>query len=194
MERSNLIHDVSFYRETPTTYSYPKSEGKVFAGWYKDAKYTQPLGENVKTGLAYAKWVDQNVLSVKAQVDANLTGATEDRTTMRIVTTVDDLDYQNVSFHVETQNAKKDYEVTTVYKTIASRIQGQTFDNNPNIFSSESQYFATVVIENLKATSADLEKTFTIIPYWKTADGTKVAGSTRTLTLQEGINANNQVY
>ena len=82
------IADISPYRGE--VYTAPEQEGSVFAGWYADAAFTQPLDASVTEGGAYAKFVDAHVLSVKWQVTAG-TNAQSERTKLRLLTGVDTL-------------------------------------------------------------------------------------------------------
>ena len=66
----------------------------IFAGWYADEDYktalkTKPAGD----ALCYAKWVDADILSIKMQ-------SSEDKTKLRLVSSVDTLDYLNVGFEI----------------------------------------------------------------------------------------------
>ena len=69
--------DISQYRETEKT--YPKKEGYVFAGWYADVteeandSTATPVSVDTTSGSAWAKFVPEEVLSVKAQVSNNIT-------------------------------------------------------------------------------------------------------------------------
>ena len=101
------VYDVASYRGGDV-YRSPKKEGKVFAGWYTDETCAEPLGQDVTTGKWYAKFVDEDVLSVKAQVIAG-TEATDKKTDIRFVSTVDSLEYQEVGFEVVIEGRKKQF-------------------------------------------------------------------------------------
>lgn len=192
-------YDVDYYRSSRGTesapYIHPYKEGEVFAGWYTDANYTTALNSTTATGYAYAKFVDENVLSVKAQLDGNTKAASDtEKTRMRFVTTVDCLDYDQVGFVVSTPNKTATFKSSTVYETLNAT--GLEVPYTPDDISSDSEYFATIILGKLSATMADLDKVFTVTPFWVTADGTTVTGITRDadnnpITIQNGINANN---
>ena len=86
----------------------------LFAGWYKDAActvpYTSQPGEN---DAKYAKLVDPAVLTVKYQLK-NPTYPTDTSSRMRIVTTVDKLEYASVGFAL---TYTKPSDGTVVYGT-----------------------------------------------------------------------------
>ena len=63
--------DISEYRaaiDNAGNYeSYPKEDGFVFAGWYQEANETTEVAKETKTGTAWAKFVPEDTLFVKAQ-------------------------------------------------------------------------------------------------------------------------------
>lgn len=189
----DYLYDVSFYRNgIEDVKLQPYKEGYVFGGWYKDMAFKTPLGTEVTTGKTYAKFLDKSVLSVKAQLDATTLAASDTGTTkMRFVTTVDNLDYQKVGFTVSTPKKTADFESTTAYKNIVAKDSNTAISYSPSNFSSDSDYFITIILNNLSITEADLEKIFTVTPWWVTADGTTVTGVTRgDITIQKGIETN----
>ena len=171
---------LSDYRET-TPYTYPTRSGYVFAGWYTDAQYTTPVEADVTSGQAYAKFVKSDVLTVKCQlpIDAN---RTEPTTSLRLVTSVDTLNYQYVGFDLEytleDTNYKKTFKTKNVYKTIkAIGDDGEEIIYEPDEFSTASTYMMALKIN--KIPSEIYELPLTITPYWITLDGTVVTGTTR---------------
>lgn len=171
---------LSDYREM-TPYTYPTRSGYVFAGWYTDAQYTTPVESDVTIGQAYAKFVKSDVLTVKCQlpIDAN---RTEPTTTLRVVTSVDSLDYQYVGFNLEytleDTNYQKTFKTKNVYKTIkAIGDDGEEIIYHPDEFSTESRYMMALKIN--KIPREVYEVTLTLTPYWVTLDGTVVTGTTR---------------
>ena len=115
--------DIAPYRENEP-YTAPEAPaGKVFAGWYWDEDMTLPVGPEETTGMAFAKFVDAAVLQVKYQND--LSTYEDGRQKLRLVTTVDTLNYQIVGFRLTywtTQNILStiDIETTTVYEKLNS--------------------------------------------------------------------------
>lgn len=171
---------LSDYRET-TPYTYPTRSGYVFAGWYTDAEYTTPVESDVTIGQAYAKFVKSDVLTVKCQlpIDAN---RTEPTTSLRLVTSVDSLDYQYVGFELEYTLEDKTYEKTFKTKNVKKTIKatgddGREITYYPNEFSTASTYMMALKIN--KIPSEIYELPLTITPFWITLDGTVVTGTTR---------------
>lgn len=164
----------------------PITNGYVFAGWYSDEDCQTVSTET--TGDAYAKFVIEDVLSVKVQLSADTTNESE-KTNLRFVTTVDCTDYQSIGFKITINGKTINKSSTQVFEKITASDSNDNFDYSPTIFNQSSKYFATYTITNIPKTSFDTE--IEVIPYWITQDGTEVDGVGRTLTVNEGIvNAN----
>ena len=176
-------YDVSEYR-SGETYTYPTKDGYVFAGWYTDKAYTTPLAVDVKTGTAYAKFVDKDVLSVKFQLATGAT-AQDATTTMRLVTSVDSGNYQYIGFKIaftqEGTPVEKSYTTKKVYTSILGYDGETQITYYPNEFSEASQYIMAMAITGVP--QAVYEIPLTITPVWLTLDGTIVDGTARTETL-----------
>ncbi len=82
-------YDVADYKGEGEPYTYPTETGKIFAGWYTDDTCSEVYEET--TGYAYAKFIDEDVLTVKFQ-DAN------DGTCTRFLSSLDSMDYEIVGF------------------------------------------------------------------------------------------------
>ncbi|MBR4768912.1 MAG: hypothetical protein IK088_08045, partial [Lachnospiraceae bacterium] len=78
----------------------PTKAGSLFAGWFEDAEMTTPITAPAANSQAYAKFVDEAVLSVKYQITADA-NETMDTVNMRVVTATDSLNYANVGFKLE---------------------------------------------------------------------------------------------
>lgn len=143
-------------------------DGYVFAGWFTDEDCTVPL---TGTGAAYAKYVDKNVLTVKAQVNQNTNND------IRFVTTVDSLDYKLVGFEIVFCNKKASLEktkTTTVYQSLNQFVDGNNTPVSPTVFSPASNFFAAFTVRNVP--SDKTSEKFTVRAYWITLDGTPVYG------------------
>lgn len=169
----------SYYTESMNiTNDAPKPTGTghedwLFAGWYSDSECKTPI-ENKKVGdSAYAKFVSADVLSVKCQSLKDVSSSDE-TTSMRIITTVDNLNYSEVGFKVKVGNNEKEYSTTTVYKKIVTNDDKNKFEYEASIFDTSSTYFATVTMTNIP--NKGFTKGIYITPYWKTLDGTTVYG------------------
>ena len=143
-------------------------DGYVFAGWFTDKDCTAPL---TGTGAAYAKYVDKNVLTVKAQVNQ------DNNADIRFVTTVDSLDYKLVGFEIEFGGKIADLEktkTTTVYESLNRFVDGNNTPVSPTVFSPASNFFAAFTVRNVP--SDKTSEKFTVRAYWITLDGTAVYG------------------
>ena len=163
-------------------YVAPHKAGQVFGGWYEDAEFTLPLAEDVTEGQAYAKFVDEDVLSVKFQLPIDAT-----ETKLRLVTTVDSLKYKKVGFKVEVDGLAKEGDFTsrTVYKTIIGYVDEKNVSYEPTCFSDESAYFMALTFKNIPVEV--YEQTITVTPVWTTLDGTFVTGVERDIVIQNEL-------
>ena len=174
--------DISAYRSG--AYTAPSASGKVFAGWYWDPTYDVPVSKTVTEGYAFAKFADADVLTVKTQRD--LKEYSDGKRKLRIVTSVDSMDYKEVGFILTYHNsagAEKTVKAssTVVYQSLQGYINETTQETYlPTAFSPESIRFcafklvasSSLVNSNLSGIAAQ--------PYWITADGTTVYGATST--------------
>ena len=166
----NIQHNVANYGgegEDP----YPTKEGKLFAGWYTDKTYDTPYLES--TGYAYAKFVDEAVLSSRHQWK-------NDHTALRFVSSIDSIDYDCVGFIFSGTYGDKvieetDKSVTKVYKSIYAGEQ----QLSPTTISDESEYFFIYTVRNM---DSSIGSSWTVTPYFVTQDGTKVLGETSTFS------------
>lgn len=173
--------DITAYRQEGN-YIAPTEDGYAFAGWFTDEACTAPVTN--ETTNAYAKYVTEDVLSVKAQLLEG-TATASDTTDYRFVTTVDSLTYQQVGFDITVNGKTKNLPGTSVYKTVKSSKNGKIVYEDPTVFSAVSQYFHTFTITNIPndAFHTDIR----VSAFWKTADGTVVNGPERTFTVVSGV-------
>ncbi len=185
------VEDVASYRESGT---YPEEPGYIFAGWYKDAEYTEWINNDETGTSAWAKFLEDDVLSVQSQVKVTTTDAngdgkldvTSNSTDLRVATTVDGLEYRRISFYLQKQKdgiygAKfdtatvSDENARMVYeKLYALEDKTTVTEHKPTIFTWQSDYFKTFTITNIP--SSDYGTKIKVTPYWITMDGTRVEG------------------
>ena len=184
VEYEVFYEDISAYRTG--TKSVPKAEtGYIFAGWYTDADCTTSLSREITTGSAYAKFVDKDVLTVKAQITAGTTAGSE-AADIRFVTTVDSLQYEKVGFEVTANGVTKTYGSNVVYKQLYAVSGSEVMTYVPNEeFSPISIYFKACTITGVPNRAFDME--WTVRPYWVTLDGTTVYGETAVKTVRMGM-------
>lgn len=163
--------------------------------WYHDENGEQPMSEaeaNTAT-TAFAKWVPDYVLSVKAQVnkaalDDNITNT--NRAAIRLLTSVDSRDYQSVGFDV-VRGDYPDYTYHLDSKNVYTQVRvmgGQDGEYETKraeeVFGSDSHFFETVIFKNMPNSAVDIELKAT--PYWVTVDGTRVVGKYSIKTVNLG--------
>ena len=161
----------------------------LFAGWFLDDTCKQAVKQKIDgVETYYAKFVPAEVLGVKLQVGHN--AAYSDTTNMRIVSSVDSLDYASVGFEVYfntkigTNTTSADICSEKVFERITTGSQsGITYNYSPQIIDADSKYFVTATLINIK--KASYEKPFHIVPYWTTYDGVKVYGQSRYVTIKD---------
>lgn len=172
-------------------------DGYVFAGWYTDENCETALSAGKTAANAYAKFVDADVLSVKAQLATN---ADKTSAAIRFVTTVDSLNYNKVGFELTTTVNGKEITAdvnktsgTSVYKTLYA-ISGDGLGTTPieykpnEEFSPSSAYFKAFTVTGISSTRFD--QPFTAKAFWVTPDGTTVYGSEITRCVNDGLKKN----
>lgn len=181
-------NDISAYRKrNASKNTAPTLEGYVFAGWYKEASDTsKAIPQTTVKGGAYAKFVDSDILHVKCQLPTGTTISSD--ADLRIITSVDSLAYRAVGFEVFIGNELEGrYTASNVHSALTATVGGKQETYEPGIFSGLSNYFRFVKLDNI---SQDVfEETFTIVPMWKTKDGTTVKGIEKTFVLKEVIDS-----
>ena len=198
-----LFQNVAAFKTANGKYEAPNTvpTGYLFAGWYTDESCTSEfaLNETDTVTEAWAKFVPNHVLDVKAQISANLLdGVTSgEKGAIRFVTTVDSSDYQAVGFEyrvikttgeVVLKGQSKENDV--VYKKLYAigAKNGEILNYTPEIeFCAVSKYFKAFTIKNIPSSMFDAN--IEVRPFWITLNGTKVYGETVTKTINQGINA-----
>lgn len=160
-------YDVAAYK-SGTTATYPEKSGKIFAGWYDDAECTTVHTGN--TGLAFAKFIDEEVLTVKFQVALN-------GSAIRFVSSLDNMNYDIVGFKFTgTYGGSVISEKTKTTESLYRKITADGTSILPSVFSSESNYFFTYTVRGM--TNAGTNSTWKVTPFYVTLDGTTVTGKT----------------
>ena len=166
----------------------PVEPGKVFAGWYQDAAYENPVRgeEDFKDGGAYAKFVDEKALTVKFQLRAG-TGPDSENTDLRMLTTVDSLKYQSVGFDIKVKEKEVEAISTRVYSQISWYLNAETggMYTPKETFCSESQYFMAYKLAEIPKEA--FNEHINITPKWTTLDGTTVTGTPKTVCIAYAV-------
>ena len=172
---ANGMAKVDAFKENDTV---PVSDGRIFAGWFIDETCTTAYTEDI--GKAYAKFIDENILTVKAQISSGTT-ANSASTSIRFITSVDSLKYQNVGFKITFNGKTIDKKMTKVYTALNAN--GKKI--SPKVFSEDSNYMEAYTLNNIPQSA--FGKEFTVTPYYTTQDGTIVEGATNTFTISNMI-------
>lgn len=191
--------DISIYWKNDGTAKAPTKAGYVFGGWFyaqeEDAYLTPETidsnsdGNVDYTGAVYAKFVPAQVLSVKAQNQANTTKDTP-KTHVRIISSVDSDDYQKVGFEIylanKTQLLKEDktaLETTNLYTGLK---EGDNVKTVAELFGGVSKYLSVWQLNNVG--NSNFIKIIYVRPYWITKDGTTVKGIAKYVHIEDDYN------
>ena len=168
------FEDISKYTGSTRIAPKPTDEEHMdwlFAGWFTDTD-CGTVCEETSNG-AYAKFVPAEVLSVKCQIQAE-TSKDNPSTRLRVISTVDSLDYSEVGFDITVNDISRSYKSTKVYTKIVAKDGGVAVEYGPEKFHENARYFATGTLVNIPATAVSTP--IQITPWWVTLDGTKVCG------------------
>ena len=174
----------------------PVKPGCVFAGWYTKDESDEFTAIEEADGIptnenTYAKFVPAYVLSVKTQVEAQAetkSDATDkpESTFMRVLSSVDSENYQNVGFEVLLGDKEVELKVeafTKVYNGLKLSATATEIIYPEDVFGEASDYFTALDLKNIKATK--FSSKIYIRPYWTTLDGTKVEGLARNVRVED---------
>lgn len=180
------------------SHTAPEYKNYLFAGWFTDPACTAETAISsgtltIEEGTSvYAKFVPRYILTVKAQVAADLV---DDKITnddaageIRFVTTVDTERYSQVGFNVTyDKNRDGEYETKSISNnSVYPELKAfGTVVYQPTDFSKASTYFKACTMKNVGADYFDIE--FAVTAFWKTMDGTVVEGDTAVKTMNQGI-------
>ena len=99
------------------------------------------------------------------------TTAQSDKTDLRLVTSVDGLNYKQVGFRITFGGRTITVWSGKVYAKIRAN---DTFQNAADVFHTDARYFMTYTITNIP--KAAFAGQFTVVPCWVTLDDTVVDG------------------
>ena len=178
----------------------PVKPGFVFGGWYvKNDEKDVPLKEadlvnggiNNYTNTAYAKFVPAEVLSIKTQAALGEIGGLS---SLRILSTVDSLNYQEVGFEYklgnkdEAQTGKGNIaKITKVYSAIKPYRDATDEDllkPGEKFVKDVSQYFIAADVSKIR----NEDRIIYARPFWVTMDGTEVMGLARNDRIEDKRN------
>lgn len=180
----------------------PTKPGYIFGGWYKEngtdsegnTKYAALTEDDAKifTGTAFAKFVPSYVLSVKAQINSDVTEGDKTNASIRLISSVDSKNYQKVGFEVLLNNKYKhlqeDDSALETTKVYSGGLQVGDDEKNvrtpQNLFGKASNYISVWRLDNILDKNDD--KIIYVRPYWVTRDGTTVKGLAKYIRVEDG--------
>lgn len=163
-----------------------KVDGKIFAGWYEDEEYTSSVTtkptEYTEDAVYYAKYVDEDIFSLKLQVEK----ASDGTYNLRLISSVDTLNYRNVGFNVYFDDQDViEYRQTTVFERIKAVHTENEYIYSPKVVSESSEYMFTGTVKKISAEKVNTE--FYVIPCVTTFDGVISYGPSRMFTVNDGL-------
>lgn len=163
----------------------PVMKGCVFGGWYvkeESGTYTALTEDTASTAdSAYAKFVPDYVLSVRAQNEDGTAEKDGKNNSIRVLSSVDSKAYQSVGFDIWLANKTQitlDWDGKTPLTTnkIFEKIMVGENPVTPETYFGgvASKYFSVWRLDEI--VDANDSKIIYVRPYWTTLDGTKVEG------------------
>ena len=154
----------------------------VFAGWYHDAEFTDPFTAQPEEGEeAYAKYVHKDTFKTIVQVVEPEEGDTTIK--IRVISSVDTVEHDNVTFHIEYADATMTFKTTTFYEHITEALGLEGFEDPKEVFTEDSELFAS---KKVSISDSDaFGKEITVYAVITTADGTVITGEPTVITLPE---------
>ena len=148
------------------------------------------------TDTVYARFVDEDLLTIKAQVKAK-TSDKSNYSDIRFVSSVDRLEYKRVGFKISYMNngTQKNldkvskYVYETLYAVGANDKVAQPYKPS-QITAASAKYFKAYTVTNVPNDSFDTD--FTVQAYWVTLDGTTVYGELADKSIWMGYQTNNE--
>ena len=198
--QSKIIYEEMSYQTYSESWGVkaPIKDGYFFGGWYEDAngdtaiKKKEQITEETNV---YAKFVPANLLSVKAQNFSTTaqTDATDDKTTTRMVSSIDSSQYFNVGFEiVDIEGNRKitDAPLDVVYEKLQVVEEDTTKDYTPQqifgtVSNAKSQKFIVLSLRNIPESKWNSD--IYVRPYWTTYDGIRVYGLGKYVYVQDGL-------
>lgn len=182
-----ILLDVSAYKgnASQSEWTIPEQNGAIFAGWFADQDCTTPYTGT--TGNAYAKFLDENVLTAKKQFASDLSASSE-TTKIRFLTAVDSKKFQCAGFEVKvTGTDNKDFNLVEKIAYTYILVDGETDETlAQDVFeTADAKYFVLHSITGIPKSAYG--NTFSVTPYWITMDGTKVTGIGQSFTISDEL-------
>ena len=187
-----IVYDNSYkmtsYWTEDGTKTAPTKTGYVFGGWYEKTGEETFEALTSSSTTAYAKFVPDYVLSVRAQNEDG-TKSGDGVTSVRVLSSVDSEKYQNVGFDIWLANKKQltmtDSNEAPLITTKAFRniMVGEDTVSATSTFGSASNYFVVWRLDNIL--DVNDSKIIYVRPYWITLDGTKVEGLAKYVHIED---------
>ena len=198
----NLINGAIITKKEEKTYykadGINAKKGFAFAGWFLDEQCKTALTDDKLKDLddnetIWAKFIDKEILSVKAQLSINLLNEdpSDDSTGgIRFVSSIDGRNYQQTGFKLVREYNNK----TSVAHTSSTKAYSYVFENDgteiterfaKDVFAPNSKFFTTFSMTNIASEKFDAQ--YSATAYIVTKDGTIVYGDTSIKCIAEQL-------
>jgi hypothetical protein len=164
----------------------PEKDGYLFAGYYAEGSNKAMTEAEFKNAdSVIAKFIPKAVLGVAWQISK---GEAEDTLNLRLISSVDSLEYSEVRFTLVCGEKTINMRSTTVYTSINGFVDGEKLEYDPTIFSSASEYFMTHIVSGIPEDVHDdvMKVTATLV----TKDGTVIDGETQEIVIKNATDYN----
>ena len=175
----------------------PTKDGYLFGGWYQDSNGITAIrskNQVAENTIVYAKFVPANLLSVKAQ-NFSTTKRTDgdDKTTTRMVSSIDSRAYLNVGFEIIDMEANRtitNEPINTVYEKLQVKEGSTTKDYTPQeifgtVANAKEQNFIVKSLRNIPESKWNSD--IYVRPFWTTYDGLRIYGLGKYVYVNDGI-------
>ena len=150
----------------------PELAGLRFAGWYADASYTVPMDLSAieEDTDVYARYIDEAYFTVQMVVTTSKKVITKNR----VITVVDDRGlYQEVGLEITVGGEKTVYTLNKDYASVNGY--------SPVKLYSGVDKHSRLIYQDVKLSGLADGTEIEMIPYYVTADGSRVYGESRSV-------------
>lgn len=182
----------------------PVKSGYIFAGWYTSSnaenftalKEADINSDAIPTENTYAKFVSDDILSVKTMVEGKIetessniiaaqdSNGSDDYTDLRFLSSVDSKNYQEVGFEYRLGGGTtQTKEMTKIWSQLRKNPNGNDTITASQIFGTGA--YAFIALDVTDVYEVNFDKIVYVRPYWVTMDGTKVMGMAKNVRVED---------
>lgn len=172
-----------YYNGNNTTFTIDKLSNVTLTLDLSAFDYSTKNGAKCTVTTEEVSTVVPGAADIKWQMTAGTT-ATSGSTNVRFLTSVDSLDYKNVTFTIAIgDETPYTYNCTAVYEKLNA--DGQVIERASDVFGDGAAYFVAFTMENMPAAHFDKEITVTVT--WYDMDGEVAKTAERTIVVADAL-------